>query len=165
MFKYSLVLQWSKEDEGYVALIPELPAVSAVGDTPEEAVAEVKDAAALYLEFLNDEGLSIPEPDILPTYSGQLRVRMPRSLHAHLAMQAQIEGVSLNSYIVHLLSFNADRNEIKKDISKNDKDYLKQIPPDISVSDNESPPYIKPNRGKMNKTITSHKKRTAREKR
>lgn len=124
MFKYSIVLQWSDEDEGYVALIPELPNVSAVGDTPEEAVGEVKIAASLYLDFLNDEGLTFPEPNLLPIYSGQLRVRMPHSLHARLASRAQVEGISLNSFILHLLSSNSEHHTISNEIGKKEQDQL-----------------------------------------
>lgn len=40
------------------------------------------------------------------THSGQLRLRMPSSLHRELAEQAEKEGVSLNSYLVYLLSKN-----------------------------------------------------------
>ena len=117
-FKYSIVLQWSDEDEGYVALVPELPGVSAVGDTPEEAVAEVKDASQACTESLEELNIKIPEPNHLPEYSGQLRLRMPKSLHARLATQAKLEGVSLNSYIVHLLSSGDEKKKIVKTKAK-----------------------------------------------
>ena len=37
-------------------------------------------------------------------YSGKFLVRMPKSLHFRLAMQAKREGVSLNQYVTSLLS-------------------------------------------------------------
>ncbi len=37
-------------------------------------------------------------------FSGQFRLRLPRSLHADLAMEAVEQGVSLNGYVVYLLS-------------------------------------------------------------
>ncbi len=37
-------------------------------------------------------------------YSGQLRLRMPASLHRELARQASLEGVSLNTYLLCLIS-------------------------------------------------------------
>lgn len=37
-------------------------------------------------------------------YSGQLRLRMPRNLHAELSNEAGDENISLNTYIVTLLS-------------------------------------------------------------
>jgi len=39
-------------------------------------------------------------------FSGQLRLRIPKSLHAKLALMAEKEGVSLNMLLVHLLSGN-----------------------------------------------------------
>lgn len=39
-------------------------------------------------------------------YSGQLRLRIPQSLHRQLALAADQEGVSLNTLLVHLLSGN-----------------------------------------------------------
>lgn len=37
-------------------------------------------------------------------YSGDLRVRFPKSLHRELSIRAELEGISLNQYIVYLLS-------------------------------------------------------------
>jgi len=56
MFKYSVNTYWSDEDEGYVAFIPELPGLSAFGDTPEEAVAEAKIAADGFIKVLQEDG-------------------------------------------------------------------------------------------------------------
>ena len=41
-----------------------------------------------------------PEPTAIKEYSGQLRLRLPRSLHGHLAARAATEGVSINTLIV-----------------------------------------------------------------
>ncbi len=37
-------------------------------------------------------------------YSGQFRLRLPKSLHKHLVERAKAEGVSLNQLCVHILS-------------------------------------------------------------
>lgn len=37
-------------------------------------------------------------------YSGQLRLRMPASLHREISEQADKEGVSLNTYLLYLLA-------------------------------------------------------------
>jgi len=47
---------------------------------------------------------SYPLPSSDNSYSGKLLVRMPKSLHRRLAETAEREGVSLNQYIVSLLS-------------------------------------------------------------
>jgi hypothetical protein len=40
------------------------------------------------------------------TYSGQLRLRMPPSLHRELTENAEREGVSLNTLLIYLISRN-----------------------------------------------------------
>lgn len=46
----------------------------------------------------------MPEPISDGDFSGNLRVRMPKSLHKNLSQAAKIEGVSLNRYLIHKLS-------------------------------------------------------------
>ena len=50
---------------------------------------------------------SLPEPDVRSSraeYSGKFVVRVPKSLHAALAAEAAVEGVSLNQLVVAKLS-------------------------------------------------------------
>jgi len=104
MFKYSVNSSWSDEDQCYIALIPELPGLSAFGDTPEEAVAEAKIATEGFVKVYEEDGCELPKPRKFSRHSGQTRLRLPKSLHAALSQEAKAEGVSLNSHIVHLLS-------------------------------------------------------------
>jgi antitoxin HicB len=116
MFKYSINLIWSAEDESYIATIPEFPGLSAFGETPEEAAAEAKTAADGFMEVFKEDGRPLPEPALLTPFSGQLRIRIPKSLHASLTAEAEKECISLNTYIVHQLSeknaFEKVRNEV-----------------------------------------------------
>ena len=48
------------EEGGYVVTCPALPGLVTEGDSLREARAMAKDAIALYLESLHDEGLPIP---------------------------------------------------------------------------------------------------------
>lgn len=58
-------------------------------------------------EVKNDEdGVEIHEPDSLEDYSGQFKLRIPRSLHRALAEHSQREGISMNQYCVYLLARN-----------------------------------------------------------
>jgi len=100
--KYSIQILWSNEDNCYIATSEELPHVSAFGDTYEEALDEFKDALSIHLEVLGNENR--PDPIILESYSGQFRVRLPRSLHRRLASLAKREHVSLNTIVIKLLS-------------------------------------------------------------
>ena len=101
---YSFRVFWSEEDDAFVASCPEFPGVSGIGESAEEAVAEAKQALELAIETHREEGWPLPNPTVLESHSGQFRVRVPRTLHAMLAEGAEVEGVSLNSYVISLLS-------------------------------------------------------------
>jgi predicted RNase H-like HicB family nuclease len=62
MPKYAIEIFYSDEDEGYIAVVPELPGCSAFGDTEEAALKEVKVAIELWLETAQKEGREIPHP-------------------------------------------------------------------------------------------------------
>jgi len=61
-YKYAIELVYSDEDEGFIAVAPELPGCSAFGSTEKEALREVKVAVSLWLEAAREEGRVIPEP-------------------------------------------------------------------------------------------------------
>ncbi|MBS1788999.1 MAG: type II toxin-antitoxin system HicB family antitoxin [Acidobacteria bacterium] len=60
--KYSFLLHWSDEDEGYIAKCPEFPGLSAFGETPDEAIAEAQVALELMIETYQEAGQPLPEP-------------------------------------------------------------------------------------------------------
>jgi predicted RNase H-like HicB family nuclease len=97
--KYKFELFWSDEDEGYIATCPELPGLSAFGETASEALAEAQVALEMFLETYRENGISIPEPMIAKRYSGQIRLRLPKSLHARSAQLAADDGISLNDWL------------------------------------------------------------------
>jgi len=101
---YSARIHWSPEDDSFVAVCPELEEVSAFGDTPEEAAAQLREAVSLVLEDYCQEGAVPPPPAHVASFSGQFRLRLPTSLHARLAAEAEREGVSLNTWVVARLS-------------------------------------------------------------
>lgn len=113
MFKYSIDMAWSEADACYVATIKEFPGLSAFGDTPEEAAKEAQKAARGFIKVLEEDGEKIPPPEMLTTYSGQTRIRLPKSLHASLSQEAKSQGVSLNTYLVALLSERHGISQVK----------------------------------------------------
>lgn len=104
MSRYGIRVSWSDEDEMFVALCPALGNLSALGDTPSSAVSELEQAIEAALETYQSENWPIPEPDVQEEYSGQFRLRLPRSLHAWLAHEAERQGVSLNSLVTSQLA-------------------------------------------------------------
>jgi len=49
-------------EESFGAYVPDLPGCVAVGQTEEEALRLVREAIALHLEALQEQGLPVPEP-------------------------------------------------------------------------------------------------------
>lgn len=94
------------EEGGYVALLPELPGCITIGDTIEDTIENIIDAKKAWLQASLEDGHDIPEPDNLEKYSGQFKLRLPRSLHKQLAEQSRREGISMNQYCLYLLSQN-----------------------------------------------------------
>lgn len=62
MKDYHINIFYSEEDECYVADIPDLVYCSALGDTPEEALAEVQIAKEAWLADARQAGDPRPEP-------------------------------------------------------------------------------------------------------
>jgi predicted RNase H-like HicB family nuclease len=93
------------EDDGrFVVSIPDLPGCVSYGDTPEEALANLKATKQLWLKGALESGQTIVEPSMVEDFSGKFVLRIPRSLHHALDREARKQGVSLNMYTVHLLS-------------------------------------------------------------
>ena len=91
---------------GYVASFPELPGCITCGETAEAAVANVIDAKKEWLSAAIEDGIDIPCPDPADHYSGQFKLRLPKSLHKQLAEDAKRDGISMNQYCVYLLAQN-----------------------------------------------------------
>lgn len=104
MSKYTSVVRWSEEDACYIATSPEFEHLSAFGDTQEEAIAELAVARELVIRVMEEDGQPIPEPQQVEDCSGQFRLRLPKSLHRRLAETARHEGVSLNTFVLSLLT-------------------------------------------------------------
>ncbi len=105
--RYPAQVFWSDSDRGFVATANDLPGCSAFGETQQDALEELQDAIAAWIEAARAAGNPIPEPSTPSTdhhHSGKVLVRMPRRLHAQLAQAAKQDDVSLNQYIVYLLS-------------------------------------------------------------
>ena len=66
MKDYHINVFYSEEDGGYIADIPDLKYCSAYGDTPEEALRQVLEAKAAWLEAARSAGKSIPRPRYRP---------------------------------------------------------------------------------------------------
>jgi antitoxin HicB len=111
---YTIILE-RHDDQGtyWVARVAELPHCLIHSDTPEEAIKEIESVKMDWIQSNLEDGLPIPEPTST-RYSGEIRVRMPPSLHQLLAQRASNEGVSLNQYMVAGLARAVGLDEGKK---------------------------------------------------
>lgn len=103
---YRMEVVEDKEEGGFVVSYPELPGCLTCGETIEDAVENAVEAKKSWLKAAIEEEIEIREPGMLEDYSGQFKLRLPRSLHRSLAESAKKEGVSMNQYCVYLLAQN-----------------------------------------------------------
>lgn len=103
---YRMEIVEDKDEGGFVVSFPELSGCIACGETIESAVANAENAKKAWFEAAFESGVVIHEPDSLEEYSGQFKLRIPKSLHRSLAEHSKKEGISMNQYCVYLLAKN-----------------------------------------------------------
>jgi predicted RNase H-like HicB family nuclease len=108
---YPITIYPDQEDGGYTAEIRELPGCLTQGETLQEVEENIQDARQLWIETAYENDDDIPLPLTENSYSGKTVVRMPRSLHQKLVENAEQENISLNQYILYLLS---EQNSLKQ---------------------------------------------------
>lgn len=89
---------------GYVVLYPDLPGCLTQVDDLADLPAMAAEARELWIETEYELGHEIPLPSYPEEYSGKFNLRLPKSLHRRLAEAAARDEVSLNQYVVGLLS-------------------------------------------------------------
>ncbi len=103
---YRMEIVADREEGGYIVSFPDLPGCITCGETMETALSNAEDAKRAWIEVALEEGIEIHEPNDLKDYSGQFKIRLPKSLHRSLAEHSREEGISMNQYCVYLLSRN-----------------------------------------------------------
>lgn len=63
MYKYAIEIFYSEEDEGYIAVVPELAGCSAFGETEAGALRGAMTAISLWLQTAKNEGREVPRPE------------------------------------------------------------------------------------------------------
>lgn len=100
------------EEGGYTAEILEFPGCISQGRTADEAVNNLNQAAASWVEASLEDGREIPPPASNYDHSGKVALRMPRSLHRHAAQMAERNSTSLNQYVVAAIAEQVGANEL-----------------------------------------------------
>lgn len=76
-------------------------------DALEPEALSAEDAASLAAAEAMDDGSTVSLEELrreLEEYSGKMVLRIPRSLHRELKKAAEVEGVSLNQYMLYKLA-------------------------------------------------------------
>ena len=94
---YPLELFWSAEDEGYIALVPDLPGCNAWGATEIEALEQVHDAIEAWQAACKQAGEPVPEPSNRLEETSVMTIS--KTLFVKLATLAKQQGVSIPQYL------------------------------------------------------------------
>lgn len=103
MYKYKIEINWSEEDQVYLASVPELKGCITHGATHQQALQMAHEAIECYLEGLKSRSLPIPVPMSEKSCSGKISLRVSPNLHRELLVKAEMAGKSLNAYIAENL--------------------------------------------------------------
>ena len=60
--RYEIILYWSRDDQAFIAEVPELPGCAANGATYQEALTNVEGVIREWIETAQELGRSIPVP-------------------------------------------------------------------------------------------------------
>ncbi len=103
---YNYIIQPVNDESGFYfyARVLELDGCQSTGDTFEEAYENLREAMEGWIETKIENGFEVPLPVGYDDFSGKFIVRIPKSLHYRLTVEAEQEGVSLNQYALYKLS-------------------------------------------------------------
>jgi predicted RNase H-like HicB family nuclease len=67
---YSMIIEWSDEDQLYIVTVPELPGCRTHGATYEEAARQGRDTLESWVDVAREDGDSLPPPQDLAGHTG-----------------------------------------------------------------------------------------------
>jgi len=104
---YTYKIFWFEPDQKFVGTCVEMPGLSHLDADAEAAGRGIRELVAFAVDDMIGEGEVPPQAIMEANYSGQFVTRVPKMLHARLALEARENGVSLNSLVNHKLSLPA----------------------------------------------------------
>ena len=90
-----------EEGGGFQVEYPDIPGCMSDGETIEEAIANGREALRDCVAMFQESGRKVPKPGI---EAAQWRQRLPRTLYSKLTLQAENEGVSINSFVTAIIA-------------------------------------------------------------
>ena len=103
---YTRLVQEMNDESGhyFYGRILELDGCQSTSGTLEGLYQSLNEAMEGYFEVKKENNLPIPVPETADKYSGKFVVRLPKSLHQRLVIDAEKEGVSLNQLALYKLA-------------------------------------------------------------
>ncbi|SRR5229473_4492903 len=103
---YAITIQRQAVDgeDLYVGKVREFPDVKVYEKTFDAAHSAVLDVLRTLFLVYQEEGSKFPGPEKELEYSGRITLRIPKFLHRELSLASEREGVSINQYVVSILS-------------------------------------------------------------
>ncbi len=102
--RYSLLVEWSDEDQVWIGRCPELMLGGVHGDDRAKVYAELCTAVDEHTALAAEDGSPLPEALAGKNFSGKFVLRTTPELHRTLSLRALRDGDSLNSYVVKRLT-------------------------------------------------------------
>ncbi len=101
---YARVLTPDPASGAYTAEVLEFPGCFGQGNTPDEAIRDLEASMEAWIEATLAAGGMLPEPLESRNFSGRLSLRLPKSYHAEAARLAELDGISINQWIVNAIA-------------------------------------------------------------
>ena len=103
---YTRIVTEMNDENGhyFYGIIMELDGCQSTGDTVEKMYDNLNEAMEGYIEVKLANNILIPLPEKTEDFSGKFNVRLPKTLHQRLVIEANNEGVSLNQLVIYKLS-------------------------------------------------------------
>jgi predicted RNase H-like HicB family nuclease/predicted DNA-binding protein len=112
--QYAIKIQWSDEDEAYLASCMEFPSLMTHGESPEEAFKELRFILETVVEDMKATGQKIPTPLKDRKYKGNISLRLPSETHEELVNLAMEQDLSLNQFITTIIEKNQYASSFRK---------------------------------------------------
>lgn len=103
---YTQIIRKTQDEDGelYLGSYLEIPEAETYARNMESLQKRLDEVLELSLKIREEKGEEIPEPLSDNNYSGKFTLRLPKSLHKNLSIEAEKEGISLNQLALYKLS-------------------------------------------------------------
>jgi predicted HicB family RNase H-like nuclease len=101
---YTRIVVPDEESGTFTVQILEFPGCIAEGSTVQKAYKHLEQVAKSWIEEAIEQGQDIPMPFSVNDFGGKFALRIPKSLHKQAALAAELDGTSLNQFIVMAIS-------------------------------------------------------------